>query len=513
MELTRRTVLTLAGGVVAGVSLGSCGLTGSAPGGSTGALLPSRVPLPAPFAVELPRLPPLRTRPDGDARRADLVVRRAGVEVLPGRTTEVLGYDGTFPGPTLEMTKGVPLHLHVRNEADTPVVTHLHGGRVPPGDDGYPTDHVRPGATLRYTYPADQRGATLWYHDHTMDRTGPQVYAGLAGAALVRDPAEDDLGLPRDDRELVLVVTDRSFGEDGELLYPLRDGVVEPRYHAGVLGDCLLVNGVPWPRVALDAARHRLRVVNACNARRLRLALDPGGELIQVGTDQGLLTRPHRQDAVTVAPGERVDLVLDLSVHAPGTQVTLRNLLDTGALGVVLRLDVVRRARDDSRVPERLSTIAPLDPGEVTVTRDFHLALGTRVPAAQLARDGHPRHGRRGAGRSADGAADADGDAGRSMWAVGGRHYRPGVDIARPVLGTVERWRFTTDLHHPAHVHLLAMQVEQDGAPAWKDTLDLEPASRAEVLVPIEGYRGRYVLHCHNLEHEDAMMMADFSIV
>lgn len=494
MGLTRRQLFTLSGGVVSGVGLTACGLALSSPGGSTGAVLGSRVPLPSLFEAELP---PLTTLHPDEHGRARVTVRRKGIEILPGRTTEIAGYEGAFPGPTIEATKGGPLHLAVRNELDVRIVNHLHGGKTPPEHDGYPTDFIEPGDARTYRYPLDQRAATLWYHDHAMDLTGPNVYAGMAGAFVLRDPAEDDLGLPSGERELTLVITDRSFGEDAELVYPVEDGVIDAAYHGGLLGDVMLVNGAPWPRTEVDAARYRLRILNACNARRLTLALDPGGDLVQVGTDLGLLTTPHRRSTLTLAPAERADVVVDFSEHSPGSQVTLLNRLGDGDMARVMRFDVARRAKDDSRVPDRLSTIERIDPADIVRTRDFHLALGSRLSGS----GGHGSHSGDGQGASL------------AMWSINARPYEPGVDIARPRLGTVERWRFTTDVHHPVHAHLVGFQVEQDGAPAWKDTIDVGPSSRAEVLVPIEGYRGRYVLHCHNLEHEDRMMMADFSVV
>lgn len=104
--------------------------------------------------------------------------------------------------------------------------------------------------------------------------------------------------------------------------------------------------------------------------------------------------------------------------------------------------------------------------------------------------------------------------AGRAMWTVDGISWADDRDVAAPVLGTLERWRLSADVHHPVHVHLLHMQVDLgEGRLAWKDTVDLLPGGRLEVLVPIEGYRGRYVMHCHNLEHEDMMMMVPFSVV
>src|SRR5262249_24551785 len=155
-------------------------------------------------------------------------------------------------------------------------------------------------------YPLQQPAATLWYHDHRMDFTGPAVWRGLAGFHLIVDPAES--GLPTGDRDLPIMIADRSFDTDGSLLYPSLDpallgdpGVREP-YGSGVLGDVVLVNGVPWPVADVPAARHRLRLLNASNARRYRLALDPPGEFVQVGADNGPLSSPIRHDAVEMAP-------------------------------------------------------------------------------------------------------------------------------------------------------------------------------------------------------------------
>src|SRR5699024_5087517 len=137
-----------------------------------------------------------------------------------------------------------------------------------------------------------------------------------------------------------LVLTDRSFGEDAQLLYPMTEHGIERRYHGGLLGDCMLVNGAPWPRTDVDAARYRVRILNACNARRLSLALDPGGDIVQVGTDLGLLTRPHRRSTLTLAPAERADVVIDFSEHSPGSSVELVNRIGDGGMAKVMRFDV-----------------------------------------------------------------------------------------------------------------------------------------------------------------------------
>ena len=148
------------------------------------------------------------------------------------------------------------------------------------GWDGDRLDVIGEGG-WEYEFPVDQPAATLWYHDHRMDFTGPQVYQGLAGFHLVRDDVEDELGLPYRERDIPLMIADRAFAEDGSFHYPsldpaLRDQPgVEPDFMSGVLGDCILVNGAPWPVLEVTNTRYRFRLLNASNARRYRLALDP----------------------------------------------------------------------------------------------------------------------------------------------------------------------------------------------------------------------------------------------
>ncbi|GGP14319.1 hypothetical protein GCM10012278_69640 [Nonomuraea glycinis] len=200
--------------------------------------------------------------------------------------------------------------------------THSHGGHTSMRDP-----HAKVAQGVRdYVYPLQQPASTLWYHDHRMDFTGPAVYRGLAGFHLVRDAEEDALPLPYGERELPLMITDRAFAEDGSMHYPSVDPSlttvpgVEDSYIEGVLGDVILVNGAPWPVAEVSATRHRLRVLNASNARRYDLALDPpppGGQAFtQIGSDQGLLDTPRVHDHLPIAAAERYDLVVKTWVSA-----------------------------------------------------------------------------------------------------------------------------------------------------------------------------------------------------
>ncbi|WP_326846988.1 multicopper oxidase family protein [Streptomyces kaniharaensis] len=488
--------------------------------GRPGQVLSSELELPPPFQVPLPVPPVLKpVGSDGTSDYYEITQQVAQLEILPGVRTEAWTYGGSFPGPTVATRSGRAAVIRHRNQLPVPSVVHLHGGHTPADSDGYPMDLLLPvgwdGARSipgmpgmehhaagrcvtgerTNTYPGHQRAATLWYHDHRMGFTGPGVWRGLVGFHLVHDDEEAALPLPQGDRDVPLMLADRSFAADGSFAYPAADptdpavpGVTDD-YMNGVLGDVILVNGAPWPRLDVDRARYRLRLLNASNARLYRLELDPqpsgGDALVQIGSDGGLLEAPVTHDTLELSPAERFDVVVDFSRYEPGTSVCLLNTLGTGRTAEVMRFDVSsRRVTDDATVPERLAAVERLDPDAVVATRDFTF--------------------RRSRG---------DG------WTINGELFEPGRDLARPALGSTELWRFSSDLHHSVHVHLNHFQVlarnGDDPGPydaGWKDTVGLRPAEAVEVLVRFTDYAGTYLLHCHNLEHEDMAMMADFVV-
>jgi spore coat protein A len=487
MSLSRRNLLR----ATAGSLLLSPFATACASGGanvetesSAGGLLRSTARLPAPFTVPLPIPPVLQPSRTG---YYEITQRIADAEILPGLRTRVWGYNGTFPGPTIESRRGRRTMVSHRNELPEPVVVHLHGGRTPPEHDGYPTDTINPGSVKEYDYPLDQPAATLWYHDHRMDFTGPHVYRGLAGFHLLRDDEEDGLPLPRGEREIPLMIADRSFAEDGSFAYPsLPEGPgVSSDFMSGVLGDCVLVNGAPWPVLEVTDTRYRFRILNASNARRYRLALDPGGPgFVQIGSDQGLLAAPVEHDELQIAQAERFDVVIDFSAYSAGRQVTLVNRLGKGGTANVMRFVVARKGTEDSHIPAKLADVQPLSRSQAVVERTFVFQRG-----------GASHHG-------------------MTLWTVNGEPFDPDRIAADPRLGTVELWKLRAqNVPHPIHLHLAPFQVQNAGqwATGWKDTVDLASGDEAEVLVRFDGYRGKYVFHCHNLEHED-MMMANFQV-
>jgi spore coat protein A len=517
-------------GLVAGIGValpfGASACSGSVDGSTGGTLLPSKAKLPKPFMVPLPVPPVLEpARSDLETDYYEMVQKVGKAEILPGLETEVWGYGGIFPGPTVEARSGRQSVIRQWNELPVPVTVHLHGGKTPPGSDGYPTDLILPkesehGASAHashgsghhdaagehahlfkdYVYPNEQRGATLWYHDHRMDFTGPQVWRGLAGFHIIRDDEEDALPLPKGEKDVPLMICDRSFDEDGSFLYPSLDASlmgelgVEDDYMDGVLGDAILVNGAPWPYMEVSNTKYRFRILNASNARRYELALEPGNDanFVQVGSDGGLLGAPILHRTLRIAQAERFDVVIDFSKYDVGTEVTLKNRMGEGKTASVMHFRVAREENDDSAVPRRLSDMTEfeeLNESSAGRTREFRF---TRVA-----------------------------DSGRTMWGINGEPFDPERMAARPELGSTEVWHLkAAPAAHPIHLHLVHFKVlSRNGSKplptdaGWKDTVDLTSGEEARVLVRFEGYRGRYVFHCHNLEHEDMMMMANFEVV
>jgi spore coat protein A, manganese oxidase len=514
---SRRTFVGLLGGAAAVTVLPACGRLPIGGTSSTGELMRTLAPLPKPYAVPLPVPDMARpSRRTHDTDYYEITAREATAQILPGLPTRILSYGGTFPGPTIASRSGRRTVVRHTNRLDFPMVVHLHGGHTPQESDGYPTDLILPQdgegpatasmphmgdthaadqgrltrGSFAYTYPMQQRAATLWYHDHRMDFTGATVYRGLAGFHLIHDGEEEGLPLPDGDKDIPLMITDRAFAADGSFRYPSVDptlehtpGVREP-YMEGVLGDVILVNGAPWPEMEVTASRYRFRFLNASNARRYQLALDPapreGKSFTQVGSDGGLLATPIGHDTIVIAQAERFDVVVDFSSYPVGSTVRLTNRLgEQASTRRVMRFRVTRTERDDSHVPARLSEIEVLDPRQATVHRHFDFAR-----------------------------MDVNG---RQMWAINGKAFDPARTDAAPRLGQVERWRFTTDVHHPIHVHLDPFQVAGGGpyTNGWKDTVDVHPAHSVDVLVRFNDYTGTFLMHCHNLEHEDMSMMAN----
>jgi FtsP/CotA-like multicopper oxidase with cupredoxin domain len=282
--------------------LGTAAAVGAA---SYGTLLAQADPA-ARNALRIPPLIDARQQRQGISLRA-----QAGrTEFFPGKESPTLGYNGNYLGPTLRVHRGDDVQVAVTNGLQEDTTVHWHGLLVPGDRDGGPHQHIAPGASWRPVLPVRQPGATLFYHSHVHGRTGAQVYAGLAGVLLVHDAQEDALGLPSDYGvdDLPLVIQDRQFA-GGRMVLP--NGMMTQMH--GRRGNTLLVNGTPDAEVRVPARWVRLRLVNASNARIYRLAFADGRTFQWIASEGGLLAAPVALPSLSLAPGERAEVMVDFS--------------------------------------------------------------------------------------------------------------------------------------------------------------------------------------------------------
>jgi spore coat protein A len=467
--------------------------------------------------------------------------------------TRLWGYEGHYPGPTFETLRGEPIAVQWENRLPSQhifqvdprihgamppapavrTVPHLHGSRSPSDSDGLPEKWFASGQSARYHYPNDQAAATLWYHDHAVGITRLNVYAGLSGFFLLRDDEERSMGLPSGEYEVPLVLQDRTLDDQGQLVYsPTFDDGQRPLpgfWAPELFGDLPVVNGAIYPYMQVEPRRYRLRLLNGANSRFFNLffnlsksptdipALRP---FHQIGTDGGFLPSPVALTQVLLAPAERADLIVDFS-GVEGKTVTLSNnapapfpgwdtlhprhlaLYELMQFRVTLPLS--SNGKSFSIPPPR--PFPMLDESKSIATRDFVLS------------------------EMMDGQ-------GRSLGVlINGKGYdEPVTEIVK--LGSIEKWRFinSTEDAHPMHLHLVQFQIlERQGfnpsalrngtvqlvgtrrLPAaseagWKDTAVVSPREVLTIIVRFEGYTGRYVFHCHMLEHEDNDMMRPFEV-
>ncbi len=486
MSSSRRQFLKTLGAAAPAVLLSRPGLAMRGGGGGGGGGGGVTVPV-----FELPlNIPPVAQPSGTDAAGRpiyEIVQQNASVEIIPGLQTDILGYEGMTPGPTIKVDANQEVIVRQINNTNVRTTTHLHGGHMPAGNDGHPVDFVDPGTSKDYFYTNKQVPATLWYHDHTNDLTGDQVYAGLAGFYLMDDDYERSLGLPSGDREVAIVIQDRTFAADGSLVY--NDNIM------GELGDTILVNGTPYPYFEVDAARYRIRILNGSNARSYNLVLSNGASFVQIGSDGGLLEAPVVRNSINIAPAERVDVIIDFGNASVGEQIVLQNTAGTGSTAQIMRFDVARAADDPSVIPQVLRPIERLDPAAAVQTRRW--VFGMR---------GGPK-----------------------PWVINGLPYEENRVDAFPRVGTTEIWELTnrTGMMHPVHIHDIMWQIlDINGRPpapedaGWKDTFKVPPMGTVRVIGRFDDYVGdpneittAYMMHCHILEHEDHAMMTQFIVV
>lgn len=423
-----------------------------------------------------------------------------------GSRSGALLFNQQWPGPTLRVAPGATFDVTLRSGLAEPTNVHWHGLVAPSAMDGHPMDVVAPGAEKRHTFVVDNRAGTYWYHPHPDRRTARQAYLGLAGFLLVDDGQDAARGLPTGRRDLALLLADKRIGQ-GALDYS--PGMLD--WATGWLGNAVLVNGKVSPVATVEPAMLRLRLLNGSNARILNPALSDGRMFWLIGTDGGLLEAPVAVRSVLLAPGERVEVLLDLTRDG-GTSVGLVSAPFSGAGSSMMGGGSGAPAQGAGFDLMRFNVSAPLagNAGLIPATFAPIVRYDPNL-AAQRTRvfDLTGMHGMGGM-NGMNGA-----------WhRINGLLYDGArIDFNVP-LAQLERWQFVnrSDEPHPMHVHGTQFQVlSRSGAAlptdrGWKDTVLMRSQETVQVALRF-GVTGTFVLHCHNLEHEDNGMMLNFAVV
>jgi FtsP/CotA-like multicopper oxidase with cupredoxin domain len=497
--------------------------------GRGGGLLPiSAAPPPAlaaaPFRQRLP-IPPVL-----EDDHIHLPIREAEQQILPGRKTRLWTFGGSFPGPTIRRRAGRRTRVTFHHELPAKVgelSVHLHGGHNRTQFDGYPGGLTKaqpaslycqiprnlparlsgndfllePGGRKTYVYDLmedgrPERAAFQWYHDHRLDRTAMHSWKGMAGMWIVDDELDGSLPLPRGERDLPLMIADRSFDRDNQLTDPFTNR--RPPAD-GILGESVLVNGAYMPHHRVSSCRYRLRILNVSSFRSYNLHLSNGAPMIQIATDSGLMPKPVRRREILLGPAERVEVIVDFAAAA-GESVELRSSKrhpgrnPSGAHaygGALMQFRVgTSRVADRAHVPRRLR---PLPEWTRKVSRKpdhrWEITIGGFF---------------------------------KTTWRINGRTFNPAYVEAKPKLGSVVTWELVNKTHvaHVMHLHHTDWYLlERNGSPPppWEDCLKetffIYPHEKILVAGHFSDYTGKFVVHCHMLDHEDHGLMSQFEVV
>jgi spore coat protein A len=480
----------------------------------------------APFVDALPL--PETIRPTLQNGRRSLSITMQEIHAKVHRDvppTRLWSYGSNPLAPLIEARSGEPIQIRWVNNLptkhflpidhslhgcghdvpDVRTTAHLHGAKTASKDDGYPEDWFTPGHSRICSYPLQQDATALWYHDHAMGLTRLNTYAGLFGMFLIRDQVEDALHLPSGKYEVPLIFYDRNLAHDGQIFYDVSgdpDNPWIPEFSA----DGIFTNGKIRPYFEVEPRLYRFRLLNTANSRFFLLSLSNGQPLTQIGSDQGLLASPVDLKRLVLGCAERADILIDFS-HSPGETLHLR----TGALDI-LEFRVAKQTSAPATfasVPKTFRAIERIPESAATTTRTLALYEykdNVERPMVML---------------------------------INRKHWHEPV-TETPKLNSTEIWEFVnlTEDTHPMHLHLVRFQIldrrpfytsvyRQDEKPTytapavppepnelgWKDTVQCPPGTVTRIIVRFEGFTGKYLYHCHILEHESNDMMRPFEVI
>jgi bilirubin oxidase len=428
---------------------------------------------------------------------ATLTAQRASKSMLPGASTEFWTYNGLVPGPLIDVFEGDTVRIRLENRLSQETTVHWHGLPVPPEQDGNPMDPVAPGATRLYefTLPVGSAG-TYWYHPHPHEFTAEQVFRGMAGLLIVRSRTDP---VPAAIEEKLLVISDLRLAADGSI--PANTAM---DWQNGREGNYVLVNGLHRPVLTINPGQsQRWRILNATNARYLRLSLT-GHTMALIGTDGGLLrSQVPGLDEILLAPAERVEVIVTAALSSQASAILQALPYNRGGMGMM----------------GSASTTIPL----LTLAYSSAATAAVALPSAlnSIADLGAPTTTKRLVFSSGMGMGGMGG--GMMSFLIDGKSFDPArIDLTSRV-NEVEQWRIEnrSSMDHPFHLHGTQFQVvsrTRNGVTAtepylaWRDTVNVA-AFETVVFNVVQHQLGKRMYHCHILEHESQGMMGVLDVV
>ena len=430
---------------------------------------------------------------EGGTKVFDLDIKDGMSEFIAGLKTPTRGINGVFLGPVLRLNAGEDVRFNVTNSLHENTTLHWHGFSLPASADGGPHQIIKPGTIWSPQFEVRQKASTMWYHSHLMGKTAEQVWAGIAGMIIVDDEESNALGLPVDYGvdDIPLALQDRTILRDGSMPYA-------PNMHdnmMGLTGNIPMANGTIGAVFDVTTSLVRLRLLNGSNGTIYSIGFSDGRSFKKIASDGGLLAQPVEMELMYLAPGERAEIVVDMS---DGKETTLTHFVRLAQNQArpefsFLKLRPAANLTTSNPLPQKLADLAPAIASEAQNTRQFVLDMRGMMMM----------------GRFTINDAQMDMNV---------------INEVIPVNST-EIWELEnrSRMSHPFHVHNTQFRIlDRDGravGPAeqgLKDTILLRAGERARILIRFNDYTDPelpYMYHCHILEHEDAGMMGQFTVV
>lgn len=435
---------------------------------------------------------------------SSLTAQQSVAQPFIGHNSTVLGYHSGILGPIIKAKNGDSISIAFSNQLSEETNIHWHGLMIPQAMDGHPDHSVSAGSSFNYQFTINQRAGMYWYHPHPEMKTAKQVFMGLAGAFIVNDLEEENLKLPNGEYEIPLVIQDKRINSD----YSLNYSPTETDKMNGYFGEHILVNGLYSTYKEVETTYYRLRVLNGSTARIYNLALSNNSSFEVIGSDGGLLASPEKVTSLLLAPGERVDLLIDFNGQAIGSELYLQsNKFDGGTIQgteqfKLLKFIVTKKSSQTFSLPSILSSIPLINANPSLKVRSWVLGGGM------------------------SGMGSMSGMNSMVMpHTINNKTYVSTEILASVKAGDTEIWEIDNSMNteiHPIHIHGVQFQVlSRTGGrnqliaseKGWKDTVLLLANEKVRLIMTFPQNKGKFVLHCHNLEHEDSGMMVNFEII